>query len=157
MDIRIVAASRLSAFGVRFALCYLVLFAVFAADVLAGIVAFRYGHPAFTPFPLQLLHVFIPWLATHIGLQIVTFSNGSGDTTYDWLVTACDVVVSAVVAVVWLVAAPRPSTAVLYAWARALAKIVLAAMLLMYGLDKAIPAQFGVISPSRLSQPLGLL
>ncbi|MDQ2864790.1 MAG: hypothetical protein M3R51_01050 [Candidatus Eremiobacteraeota bacterium] len=144
--------------ALRIAFCYLVLFSVYIADDIARIIIFGVWNADSTPFPIPLLHVAIPWVGKHLGLVVTVFTNGSGDTTYDWILVLFNLILATAAGSGWFIFSRKcKKTPRLYAWLRLLARIVLAAILLLYGFDKVIPAQFGVLTPSRLSEPLGLL
>src|SRR6476660_8433454 len=87
-------------FGFRFAFSYFVLYCF--------------------PFPLGALpytgktaewyelgwHKVVPWVAQHwlrLAQPITVFSNGSGDTTYDYVKVLCFLVLAAVATIVWSV------------------------------------------------------
>ena len=88
----------------------------------------------------------VSWLGDHLlRLKITTFSNGSGDTTYDYVRIVCMAVLALVAAVVWsALDRRRRDYRGLHAWARVWLRYALAISMLDYGLRKVIPnLQFG--------------
>ncbi|HTA39712.1 MAG TPA: hypothetical protein VK760_11570 [Candidatus Acidoferrales bacterium] len=145
----------------RFAFCYVAIYATYIVDMLVREVAYQLASADVTPFPANLLHQVVPWFARHALLlhrDIVIFSNGSADTTYDWVLIALNVCVAVAAAAVWSVLdRKRTSYVRLYAWLRFAAAMLLSAELLLYGFDKVIPAQFGPMTLSKLVTPFGSL
>jgi uncharacterized membrane protein YphA (DoxX/SURF4 family) len=133
------------------------------------------------PFPLDLIphtdfldvnwarlwQSLVPWVAEHVlhlSYKITVFSNGSGDTTYDYVKTLCYAVLAIATAVVWSVLdRKRANYEKLHAWLRLYVRIVLAAALISYGAAKVIPNQMPEPPLSRLlttngdSTPMSLL
>ena len=109
----------------------------------------------------------VPWVAAHVlhlSYPITVFTNGSGDTTYDYLRALCMLVIAAVATIVWSVLDRRRlNYAKLHQWLRLWVRLGLAAMLIGYGVDKVIPNQFTPPHFYRLlerygdSSPMGLL
>src|SRR5687768_10637200 len=55
-------------------------------------------------YPTEMLHTVIPWIGKHIlnlPYAITVFTNGSGDTTYDWVIMFCITVIALVGMLVW--------------------------------------------------------
>jgi hypothetical protein len=127
-------------------------------------IAFRFAFSYFTlycfPFPLGYFpytnkvsqwyelgwHKVVPWVAAHIlklGQPITVFSNGSGDTTYDYVKVLCFFVIAAVATIMWSVLdRKRASYSRLHQWLRLYVRLTLGATLLSYGGYKVIPSQF---------------
>jgi hypothetical protein len=147
----------------RFAFCYLALFCLGVWDDLHVLYAYLAAKraPQSVPdiFLAPLWHHFVPWVGKyilHLAAPITVFSNGSGDTTYDYVLVLCFLAISATATLVWsLLDSDRPNYQTLHQWLRLAVAITLGAEMLSYGLDKAIPLQFGSLTFSRLSQPLG--
>lgn len=101
----------------------------------------------------------MPWFAKHIlhlATPITIFSNGSGDTTYDYVLILCIAVISALATIVWsLLDRRRAHYQTLYQWLRYGVILTLGSQMLSYGIDKVIPLQFGALDFSRLFEPLG--
>ncbi|HEY4640985.1 MAG TPA: hypothetical protein VII75_06545 [Thermoanaerobaculia bacterium] len=112
-----------------------------------------------------LWHRLIPWVGkTFLALQITNFSNGSGDTLYDWIRIATMAVLALLGAVVWSVLdRRRPNYATLGGWAHLFLRYVLAISMVTYGVVKVIKLQFPTPGFTRLtetygdSSPMGLL
>ncbi len=133
------------------------------------------------PFPIDLIpftdfldanwsrlwRALVPWIAEHVlhlSYKITVFTNGSGDTTFDWIRTLSYAVLAITAAVVWSVLdRKRLNYQKLYGWLRLYVRIVLAAALLSYGAVKVIPNQMPDPPLSRLlttngdSAPMSLL
>lgn len=111
--------------------------------------------------------VVVPWVGKHVlrlESDITIFTNGSGDTTYDYVRQLCMVVIAAFCAGVWvLVDRRRTNHPRLHGLLRVYLRYVLAFIMLGYGMNKVIKLQFPAPSPERLlqtygdSSPMGLL
>ncbi|HWE28124.1 MAG TPA: hypothetical protein VHB97_08990 [Polyangia bacterium] len=148
-------------------------------------IAFRFAFVYFGlysfPFPLTelpkadklcepfywLLHHIVPWFGKH-ALRIdrpITFGpNGSGDTTYDWVLVAFSLVFAAVVTLVWsIVDRRRPRYALGWTLFVIYTRYVLAMTMVGYGFLKVLGLQFSPPQFPRLaeaygdSSPMGLL
>lgn len=145
---------------------------------LATKVAFRF---AFVFFPLYNLWIplhFIPipflvqanrafwnllvtWTAANLLHVRLVFSplnstNGSKDTTANYVQLLCYLAVTAAITVVWSVAdRKRPNYQRLYDWFRLYLRMVLAAIMIPYGAAKLFQAQFPSPSLSTLLEPYG--
>lgn len=124
------------------------------------------------PFPLTVLPVVgegaqalyeqgwqavVPWVGKHLlrlPADITVFTNGSGDTTYNYVQVLCYAVIALVVAVVWTAAHARAHPR-LEAWLRAYIRFALGAVLIGYGSYKLVQSQFPPPPLHRLQQPLG--
>lgn len=104
-------------------------------------------------------HQLIPWIAKHIlhlSYDITVFTNGSGDTTYDFVVVLFIFVVSLSGAVIWaLLDRKRNSYRQLYYWLTVVVRYYAAFTMLTYGLVKVFKLQFPFPDPWRLLQPYG--
>jgi hypothetical protein len=127
-------------------------------------IVFRFAFSYFTlycfPFPLGYFpytdkvsqwyelgwHKTVPWVAAHLlklGQPITVFSNGSGDTTYDYVKVLCFLVIAAVATIVWsALDRKRTSYSQLHQWLRLYVRLTLGATLLSYGGYKVVPSQF---------------
>ena len=107
----------------------------------------------------ELLHQFIPWFAKHFfGYKkaITVFTNGSGDTTYDYLLWFFGIVVTLAGTLLWtLLDRKRPGYNTLHYWIRALIRYYLFYTMVNYGLFKVIKVQFPFPGLVRLAQPYG--
>ncbi len=142
---------------------------------LATRIAFRFVCSYFFlyifPFPLEyipfvdkiggpyqnLLHALATWVGKHVfGVEITVFTNGSGDTTYDYMVAFCFAVLAAAAALVWtLLDRKRANYTRLHEWLRIYVRFFLAVSMVSYGAYKVIPSQFPSPSIDRLLQPFG--
>ncbi|MDQ2991685.1 MAG: hypothetical protein M3R30_02545 [Candidatus Eremiobacteraeota bacterium] len=144
----------------RFVFCYVALFAVHTVDGIVDLLAYDIGIGfGITALPESMLHALIPWIGAnvlHLGTPITIFTNGSGDTTFDWVLVATNLAIAAVAAIVWsMLDRHRLEYERLWTWLQYGARMLLAAELLSYGLDKVIPLQFGILTPSRAIMPFG--
>ncbi|HTL98017.1 MAG TPA: hypothetical protein VL181_04345 [Holophagaceae bacterium] len=109
-------------------------------------------------------HKVATWAAGHLfRIQLTTFSNGSGDTTYDYVRVFCMAVIAGVAALMWTALSRRREERTLHGWARVWLRYALAASMLTYGLAKVIKLQFPAPGFTRLTEtygdstPMGLL
>lgn len=107
----------------------------------------------------ELWQTIIPWIASsifHLKKPITIFSNGSGDTTYDYFFVLVLFLLSVAGAVVWtLVDRKRINYNKLYFWLTLIVCYYLAFYMITYGLAKVFKSQFPFPGPSRLIQPYG--
>ncbi|HKD91719.1 MAG TPA: hypothetical protein VKB56_07435 [Terriglobales bacterium] len=112
-------------------------------------------------------HKIVPWVAKHIlhlSKDITVFSNGSGDTTYNWVGALCFVVLAAITTVIWSIAdRKRTNYEKLHAWFRVVLRLWLAGIIGLYGMYKLYQAQFPPPYLARYlerygdSSPMGIL
>ena len=107
----------------------------------------------------KLWHVVVPWFAArvlHLAKPITIFSNGSGDTTYDYVLVLVFVILAAVATLVWSLLDRRATSHPRLAFGlRVYVRYVLAYALLSYGAFKVIQTQFPYPSLDRLVEPFG--
>jgi len=147
----------------RFAFCYCVLYCLYMWDGLHVLYVFLMVKHQLTRMPAPLMaplwHRVVPWVGKHIlhlATPITIFSNGSGDTTYDYVLVLCFLTISVIGALVWsFLNRQRSHYQVLHQWLRLGVILSLAAQMLSYGIDKVIPLQFGSLNFARISEPLG--
>jgi len=116
--------------------------------------------------PTDWLHKFIPWIAKNIlnlPKTITTFTNGSGDTTYDYVIVLVIFIVAILGTIIWSVLdRNREHYKKMFYWLTVAIRFYVGLMLISYGLVKIIKLQFGYPSFSRLiqyygeSSPMGL-
>jgi uncharacterized membrane protein YphA (DoxX/SURF4 family) len=164
---RLVRWNLFTRIAFRFAFCYLSLWClrfweeiyVVCRFIYLDLVAKSMPTGVVDPFTAPLWHNVVPWVGKHIlhlATPITVFSNGSDDTTYDYVLAFCFLSISAIVTVVWsMLDSRRPNYQVMHQWLRFAVGLALAAEMLGYGTDKVIPLQFGSLTFSRLSEPLG--
>ena len=113
----------------------------------------------FFKYPLDLLHVFIPWVGKsilHLQNDVTIFTNGSGDTTYDYVIVFTIFSLSTIATIIWsAVDRKRDNYLVLYYWLTAAIRYYVALMLFSYGLIKVIKLQFPSPALYRLVEPYG--
>ena len=92
----------------------------------------------------------------HLKAPITTFTNGSGDTTYDYVLMLTEVVLSLFIAIIWtIIDRSRRSYNTAYYWLCVLIRYFLASMMLSYGFAKVFHLQMPYPYLSRLLQPYG--
>ena len=117
-------------------------------------------------YPTEGLHILLPWIGKHI-LQlpkdITVFTNGSGDTTYDYVIVFFAASIALIGCVVWtIVDRSRTSYNTLYYWLMVIVRFYVGLMLIHYGLVKVFKLQFPGPGAYRLTQfygdssPMGL-
>jgi hypothetical protein len=108
---------------------------------------------------IEPFHQLIPWIAKHIlhlSKDITVFTNGSGDTTYDYVVVLIIFVLSIVGAVIWAVLdRKRDSYNQLYHWLTVVVRYYAAFTMFTYGFVKVFKLQFPAADPWRLLEPYG--
>ena len=108
-----------------------------------------------------------PWFAEHI-LQlsepITVFTNGSGDTTYNWVSLLVYLSVSAIATIIWSsLDAKRPNYEKMMQWLIILVRYYIISQMISYGLAKVFYMQFRPPMFMRLiqsygdSSPMGIL
>jgi uncharacterized membrane protein YphA (DoxX/SURF4 family) len=125
------------------------------------------------PFPLSSLpamswlddaydkpwHVAIPWIGKHVlrlATDITIFSNGSGDTTYDYVSALVRGALAVLVTAAWIAIERRPpSSAKVHDALRVVLRYAIAAWMLSYGFAKVFKSQFPFPGPERLLEPYG--
>lgn len=138
----------------RFLSTYLVLFIISNQFITSGFID-------------PLWRKVVPWFEdTFMNLPgtINIFTNGSGDTTYNWVSLLCYIVVALIVSIIWSVLDYKREN--YDTWLKALVVLVryyVFYQMLMYGLAKVFYSQFQFPSFARLTQdygdssPMGLL
>jgi uncharacterized membrane protein YphA (DoxX/SURF4 family) len=106
-----------------------------------------------------LWHAIIPWFAKHVlhlEKPITIFSNGSGDTTYDYILLLFFIILAFLGSIVWSVLdRKRPSYNQAHYWLRAALRYYLAGMMFVYGIIKIFHLQMPFPYLSQLVQPFG--
>ena len=107
----------------------------------------------------NLWHKFIPWLAQHLyhfKTPITIFTNGSGDTTYDYALLLTEFILVVITTVIWTVLdRNRKSYHTAYYWLRVLVRYYLAANMFVYGFAKVFHLQMPFPYLTQLVQPFG--
>ena len=143
----------------------------------ALMIAFRFAFSYFVlycfPFPLGLFpytekpaewyelmwHKVVPWVAQHwlrLAQPITIFTNGSGDTTYDYVKALCLLSLALLATITWSVLdRKRGNYARLHSWLTLYVRLTLGVTMFSYGAAKVIKSQFPDPSLARLLQPYG--
>ena len=107
----------------------------------------------------NLWHVIIPWLGDHLlhlKNHITIFSNGSGDTTYDYVMLLTFFLLSFAAAVLWsLIDRRRPTYSKALYWLQVLVRYNLGAFMISYGFAKVFHLQMPNIGLNQLIQRFG--
>ena len=139
--------------GFRFSFVYLILYIIIQNN---GAFPF-WGY--LMQYPTELLHKFIPWVGKNVlnlSYEITTFTNGSGDTTYDYVIVFVIFVLAIFIAAIWsLLDRNRVNYSKWYYWLTVAVRFYLGLMLINYGLVKVIKLQFPEPSFYRLIEPYG--
>lgn len=111
-------------------------------------------------------HGLVPWIGKHIlhlSCPIVTFTNGSGDTTYDYVLFLVFIIISLLAAIIWTVFDKKRKYFIIACyWLRVLVRYYLAVTLFSYGFSKvfhvqmAYPFLFQLVEPFGDKSPMGL-
>lgn len=145
--------SFLKKYSFRFFLILFVLFITFNNND-----AFPYFE-ILAQHPIQWMHQFIPWFSAHvIGYEYdyTIFTNGSGDTSYDYILLLFSTIFSLIGAAIWSVADyKRKNYSKLYYWLLVLVRCYVAFTLINYGMYKVIKLQFPSPTLIRLTQAYG--
>jgi hypothetical protein len=140
-------------------------------------IAFRFVFAYFVlyiiPFPVDSLpftdtivqkyndfwQAIVPWVGKHIlhlSYDITVFTNGSGDTTYNYVQVLCLLTLAALATVTWSVLdRRRPNYERVYQWLRLYVRFSLASAMIGYGAIKMIPLQMPAPFLTRLIEPYG--
>jgi hypothetical protein len=101
----------------------------------------------------------VPWTGNHVlhlSYSIVTFTNGSGDTTYDYVLFFIFINISLLAAIIWTVFDRKRGkyTSAFY-WLRVLVRYYLAITLFSYGFSKVFHVQMAFPFLHQLVEPFG--
>jgi hypothetical protein len=110
-------------------------------------------------YPTEWLHSFVVWLGKYVlrlPYDIVHFTYGSGDTTYDYILVLCCFVIALLSTIVWsLIDKDTDGYPKLYYWLTVIVRFYVGLMLINYGMIKIFKLQFGSPYLYRLLQPYG--
>ncbi|HVW98139.1 MAG TPA: DoxX family protein [Mucilaginibacter sp.] len=108
---------------------------------------------------IEPFHKFIPWMAAHVlhlSKPVTVFTNGSGDTTYDYLTILMLTVISVIAAAIWSVTGRKTRNYnKLFYWLTVVIRYYVAITMIGYGFFKVIKLQFPSPSFGRLLEPVG--
>lgn len=145
--------SFLQRLGFRFSFIYFALYIIIQNN---GAYPF-WG--AIMSYPSELLQKFIPWVGRNIlnlSYEIITFTGGSGDTTYDYVLTLVIFVIAVIGSILWsILDRNRVNYKKLYYWLIVAMRFYVGLMLINYGLVKVVKLQFPDPSFYRLIQSYG--
>jgi hypothetical protein len=109
--------------------------------------------------PTEWLHQFIPWVGEHflnISYAIRVGPNGSGDTTYDYVLIFVCFIIGVLGTVIWsFLDRKRINYSKLYYWFTVVIRFYVGLMLINYGLVKIVKLQFPYPDFIRLLQAYG--
>src|SRR6478735_1816906 len=142
--------------GFRFLFSYLVLFFLTGQEI--GVIPFS------TPLVeryTKLWYGIAVWTGRHllhIRYDFPMNGDGSGDTTFQWILLPCYLALAAAATLLWSVLdRKRPHYKRLYAWFRLLLRFTLAMAMITYGIIKVIPNQMPSPRSFTLLQRVGQL
>jgi hypothetical protein len=145
----------------RFLFCYLSLYMLYDLNNQQLLIRYLISGNLTEGFMDPLWHRVVPWVGKHIlhlASDITIFTNGSADTTYDYVLLLCELSVAAVATAIWsAIDRKRSNYRTLFGWLSWAGSLVLALEMFFYGMDKLVPVQFGALTLARLSQRVGEL
>lgn len=110
-------------------------------------------------YPTQLLQKLIPWIGKYVlslPYDITTFTNGSGDTTYDFVIVLTIATLSIFGTITWSFLDKRSTDyKTLYYWLTVAIRFYVGLMLIQYGMVKILKLQFPSPNFSVLNQTYG--
>jgi len=110
-------------------------------------------------FTFGVLHVVVPWFAQHVLMlekPITVFTNGSGDTTYDYVVVLLYLIIAFLITLVWSLLSKRAENYnVLNYWLIVFLRYYLAMFMFTYGFIKIYHLQMPSPSFTQLIQEFG--
>jgi uncharacterized membrane protein YphA (DoxX/SURF4 family) len=137
----------------RFICLYFFIYVVFCPNNEVEIVNFFYQ-----PFN-NLLHTIVPWVGKnilHLSYPITVFTNGSGDTTYDYVLLLIQFTLAVTGCFIWSIAdRKRTGYNRMHYWLRVVLRYYLFYQMIIYGMVKIIQLQFPSEYLARLVQPYG--
>jgi hypothetical protein len=108
---------------------------------------------------IEPIHKLIVWFAAnvlHPAKPITIFTNGRGDTTYDYVLLLFIVIAAIIGTILWtLVDRKARNYNNLFYWLTVIVRYYVAITMITYGCVKIIKLQFPGPSPDRLMQPFG--
>jgi uncharacterized membrane protein YphA (DoxX/SURF4 family) len=140
----------------RFCFLYFGLYCFYTqiSTALISIPSMELGDPS-AHWPMRQI---VFWIAAHLfhaRLPLVYSGSGSGDKTFDWVMTFFLLIFCVVATAVWSALDRRENYPALYKWFRLFLRFALASQMIGYGLDKVVPLQMPFPSLVRLLEPFG--
>lgn len=124
-----------------------------------------YGNGAFPFYQIiqnlidKILYQVIPWVGNNIlniSYTIETGPNGSGDTTYNYVLIFSILVIAILTTIIWTLIDTKPKNyKKLYYWLTLIVRGYVSLMLINYGMVKVIQLQFSEPTMFRLTQNYG--
>ncbi|HTS10700.1 MAG TPA: hypothetical protein VMH00_01155 [Candidatus Limnocylindrales bacterium] len=141
----------------RFCFIYFILYGL-SNQILGGLVMIpKVDIP--DPGTLWPLRPMTFWVAKHVfrvTRELVYTGSGSGDKTFDWVMTFSLLVIAVIGTLVWSVLdRRRENYAKMYKWFRVFVRFMLASEMFLYGFDKLIPLQMPFPFLTKLLEPYG--
>ena len=107
---------------------------------------------------IELFKIITPWFSENIlgyNYDFKIFTNGSGDTSYDWVSLLILFLISVMISILWsIIDIKRRNYNMAYYWLTVFIRYYIAFMLINYGAIKLIHAQMPPPSLNRLMEPL---
>ncbi|MGC1782245.1 MAG: hypothetical protein WA708_06990 [Acidobacteriaceae bacterium] len=142
----------------RFFFVYFVLLCIDIVSVLISISTYFLTGKLHMEWLSLLWRGIVPWFGRHVLLLHQPIAAGHGDNIFDWTQLVFLLLFAAVVTAIWSVLdRKRTNYAKLYEWLRVVVRLSLAGALIVYGVDKIYPLQFGAVTLSRLATRVGNL
>jgi len=120
---------------------------------------FSYFVAYYLPHPHDLWTPIVCWVGKnvlHLGWAIDLNFNGSGDTTYEYVLVFCYLVLAVLATLIWsLLDCRRENYQKLEQWLKLFLRLVLGHTMLSYGSSKIFEGQFPEPGPSRLVETFG--
>jgi uncharacterized membrane protein YphA (DoxX/SURF4 family) len=145
--------SRVQLLAFRFAFVYFILYFLpfpFGALPHTGSVAQKYE---------SFWHKLVPWFGKHVlhlSHEIMTSTNCSGDTTYEYVRVLCFLGLAFAASVLWSFLGPSHSNYQrMHQWLRSYVRLSVGAAILMYGAAKIFRMHFPQPNLYKLLEPLG--
>ncbi|PYU79836.1 MAG: hypothetical protein DMG50_22615 [Acidobacteria bacterium] len=145
--------SRVQLFAFRFAFVYLILYFLpfpFGAFPHTGSLAQKYE---------SLWHKLVPWAGKHVlhlSHEIMTSTNCSGDTTYEYVRVLCFLGLAFAASVLWsFLDRSRPNYQRIHQWLRSYVRLSVGAAMLVFGAAKIFLVHFPQPNLCKLLEPLG--
>jgi uncharacterized membrane protein YphA (DoxX/SURF4 family) len=160
--------SRIEKFCFRFFCCFFIIYTFpFPLNILQYVLPYDSENPPkligwyneLLGFYDSGMHAFIPWIGKHIlrlPNPVTIFTNGSGDTTFDYVAMFSFLMLSITGAIIWTILdRKRGSYSAANYWLRVLVRYYLGLIMISYGFYKVYHVQMTSPFLSQLVQPFG--